>query len=320
MRRSERVATIGMAILLALTLPGCGALRAQGQQSVAGAHGGVTEEFLTHDGRERRYLVHDFSGGRTAPVVIVMHGGGGNAENAINMTQFDVIGARERLIIVYPDGTARRPGVRLLTWNAGNCCAAALEDKVDDVGFLSAMIDRLVQSGRADPTRVYVTGMSNGGMMSHRAGRELSGKIAGIAPVVGALFGGEPQPSGAVPALIIVGATDRVVPNAGGPLQLRGAIGDRSAADKPTAPAIAQAEYWAQANGCGQPQTTRTAASVKTTWSGCRSGADVVYQLVANNGHSWPGGRPGREGADVPTQAFNASEEIWTFFSRQQRD
>lgn len=277
------------------------------------------EETLEHGGRTRRYLIHDFSGGRPAPVVIAMHGGGGNAENAVNMTQFDAVARRERFIMVYPEGTTRQEGGRLMTWNADHCCAFAMEADIDDVGFIGKVIDGLVASGRADPQRIYATGMSNGGMMSHRLGRELSAKLAGIAPVVGAVFGGEAPPQAPTPAFIIVGADDTVVPGAGGPLQLRAVLGNRSAADKDTAPAIAQAEYWAKANGCGEAKTTTTAAATTMTWTGCSSGADVVYHVVANNGHAWPGGRPGREGANVPSQALNASEEMWAFFKTRKR-
>ena len=78
--------------------------------------------------------------------------------------------------------------------------------------------------------------------------------------------------------------------------------------------ALAQAEYWAKANGCGAKTTSRETASVRTTWTGCKGGADVVMQVVASNGHAWPGGRPGREGANPPTQAFSASEAMWAFF------
>lgn len=277
------------------------------------------ERTLTHGGRQRTYLVHDFGHGSPAPVVIVLHGGGGNAANAVKMTGFDRVAAREGLMAVYPDGTARRNGGLLLTWNAGHCCASAMDAKVDDVGFIGAIIDTLVSSGRADPTRVYVTGMSNGGMMSHRIGRELSTKVAAIAPVVGAVFGDEPPPQAAMPAFIIVGADDQTVPAAGGPLTVRMLLGGGSAGNHDVAPAIAQATYWARQNGCGEPTRTQTAASSKTAWTNCSSGAPVIFHSVANNGHAWPGGQPGRAGAAQPTRAFDATEEMWAFFKTQVR-
>jgi polyhydroxybutyrate depolymerase len=273
---------------------------------------------LSHGGRERSYLLHDFSGGKRAPLVLLLHGGGGNAENAVMMTGFDRIGARERLIVVYPNGTSARESVPMLTWNAGHCCAHAMRANVDDVGFLTAIIDRLVASGRADAKRVFVTGMSNGGMMAHRLARERSERVAALAPVVGAVFGDEPPPGGPVAAFVVVGADDERVPVEGGPLALP-ALVSRGAADRPVAPAIEQARYWARGNRCGEPRESRTAASLQIAWAGCMGGADVVYHRVHGNGHAWPGGRPGRRGASTPTQAFDASAEMWRFFSDHPR-
>ncbi len=278
------------------------------------AEGKMSDQTITLDGRARRFLVHDFSGGKPAPLVILLHGGGGNPENAVNMTQFDAVAEREGLIAVYPGGTGGMPGGRVLTWNSAHCCAYALREKVDDVGFLSAIIDQEVKAGRADPKRVYVTGMSNGGMMSHVAGRMLSDKVAAIAPVVGAVFGDEPPPKGPVAVFMLVGADDRMVPAAGGPLGGAALRGTAPAEDRNVAPAMAAADYWAKADGCGAPKTTQEAHAVRTAWSGCKAGTDVVFDVVANNGHAWPGGRPGREGANPPSPDYNASEAIWAFF------
>jgi polyhydroxybutyrate depolymerase len=272
------------------------------------------ERRLAHGGRERSYLVHDFGRAGPSPVVVVLHGGGGHAANAVAMTGFDRVAEREGLIAVYPNGTGARAPDRLLTWNAGHCCAAAMDEEVDDVGFIGAIVDALVASGRADASRVFVTGMSNGGMMAHRIGRELSTTIAGIAPVVGAIFGDEAAPRAPVAAFVVVGADDAIVPPAGGPLTVRLLLGRRQAADRDVVPAIAQAEYWARHNGCGEPTRTETSAYRKTAWAGCRPGAPVVFVSVRDNGHAWPGGEPGRAGAAPPTRAVDASEAMWAFF------
>jgi len=289
------------------------------------------ERTLRFDDRDRTFLLHDFAGSDIpAPLVIVLHGGGGNAENAVQMTGFDRVAARERFIVAYPDGTRNdRPRGRLgqalrernllLTWNAGHCCASAMARRVDDVGFIGAVIDDLTGSGRVDPSRVYVTGMSNGAMLAHRIGRELSRKVAAIAPVVGAVFGDEPAPQAPVSAFIVVGAEDEVVPPQGGPLRLRALLGNASAADRDVAPALAQATYWATHNGCGEGTRRETATSTATDWIACRSGAPVVFHSVKDNGHAWPGGRAGRRGAAEPSTAFDATEEIWDFFASHRR-
>jgi polyhydroxybutyrate depolymerase len=178
----------------------------------------------------------------------------------------------------------------------------------------------LIASGHADASRIYVTGMSIGGMMTHRLGRELSRKIAAIAPVVGAVFGDEAPPVAPVPAFIIVGADDQIVPGAGGSLQLRQLVGvGVRASDRDVAPAIDQGTYWARSNGCGESTRTRGTASEITEWKNCRSGASVIFHRVFNNGHAWPGGEPGRAGAAQPTKAFDASAEMWAFFKSQRR-
>lgn len=302
-----------LASLVCLALMACSA----GAQPPTRTGATVSDETIRHDGRERRFLVHDYSGGRRAPVVFVLHGGGGHPENAAAMSQFDVIAAREKLIVVYPAGTGGMPGGRLLTWNAGHCCAYALNNKIDDVGFFRAMIDGLVSSGRADPRRIYVTGMSNGAMMAHRLARELPDRIAAIAPVVGAIFGDEAPAPAPVAAIVFVGAEDGVVPGAGGPISLRDASlgGGRAPSDHEVAPAIAQAEYWAMANGCAAPvEADEPGRYREIRWDKCTSGRPVHFYSVAGNGHAWPGGRPGRAGADQPAGAVNASEMMWRFF------
>jgi len=293
----------------------CAALGAQR----ARRSGDPAEHAIVHGGRTRSYLVHDFSGDAKAPLVIVLHGGGGNADNAVAMTGFDRIAQRERFIAVYPNGTAGREGGRLLTWNAGHCCAAAMDGRVDDVGFIAAIVDRLVAQRQADPSRVYVTGMSNGGMMAHRLGRDIPAKLAAIAPVVGAVFGDEPPAPAPMPAFVVVGAEDHTVPGSGGPLGLRLLLGRASAADRNVAPAIDQASYWVKANGCREPKRRETRASTVVEWTDCSSGAPVVFHTVAGNGHAWPGGQPGRTGADRPSAAFDASDAMWTFFKAQRR-
>ncbi len=301
-----------------LTLTACHA-RAQ---SVTTPGAKVSDQTLQHDGRERRYLVHDYSGGKPAPLVIVLHGGGGHPENGATMTQFDVVAAREKLIVVYPGGTGGMPGGKLLTWNAGHCCAYARENRIDDVGFIRKVIDQLVASGRADPKRVYATGMSNGAMMAHRLARELPDRIAAIAPVVGGIFGDEAPARSPVAAIVFVGQADQTVPAKGGPLggpERRGMAANlgRRPEGHDLAPAIAQAEYWAQANGCTRPPVEQAVPGqfIDTRWENCTSGKPVHFYQVENNGHAWPGGRAGRAEADQPTPAVNASEMIWRFFA-----
>jgi len=275
---------------------------------------------LVHDAIERGYYIvappSALAGTALVPMVLVLHGGGGNGLNAMEMTGFDRKAVEEGFVAVFPEGTGR---TALLTWNADHCCAYAMREKVDDVGFIGALIDELIRSHPVDPARIYVTGMSNGAMMTHRIAIAMPDRIAAIAPVVGALFGDEPRPAGPVPAIIINGADDAVIPYAGGPPpRADGGMLFANAWDgAELMPSLRQASFWSLANGCGVgvPPTVETAAYTLWTYD-CPAGADVELYLVQGNGHAWPGGIAARAAADAPTQDFDATGVIWAFFAR----
>ncbi|MBX3133443.1 MAG: prolyl oligopeptidase family serine peptidase [Gemmatimonadaceae bacterium] len=253
--------------------------------------------------------------GAMRPRVIVLHGGGGNAENAERMTGFTALVEREGIVVAYPNGSARRERRELLlTWNARHCCGPAMEREVDDVGFLRALIDTLVATQAVDPRRVFVTGMSNGGMMSHVAALRLGDKVAAIAPVVGTLFGDEPPPAAPVRAIIFNGMRDESVPFDGG---TPGGVG-RGAWRRDARPSLEQGVYWARANGCGlEPQRDSVANVVTYRWP-CPRGREVELHAVVDGGHAWPGGRSGRRvGADRVSSTPDATAMMWAFFARQ---
>jgi polyhydroxybutyrate depolymerase len=275
---------------------------------------------LAHQGIERGYLLRlpalPAADGARLPLVLVLHGGGGHAENAEAMTGFTAKARREGFIVAYPEGTGRLKG-RLFTWNAGHCCGRAMQQKVDDVGFIRALIDHLAARYPVDPKRIYATGISNGGMMSHRLGIELSDRVAAIAPVAATLFGDEKPPAQPVAALMINGGEDQAVPPAGG------APGGRfpDAWDgTPALPAAAQGRFWAAANGCDTGSVTTGQGQLVRTRYRCAPGRGVELLLVRDNGHAWPGGQPGTRRADKPSTALDATEAIWAFFREQAKE
>jgi polyhydroxybutyrate depolymerase len=283
---------------------------AANQQSAASGQ----RQNLTHDGIERSYVVrvphHLVQRNGLVPLVLVLHGGGGNADNAERMTGFTEEAEKEGFIVVYPDGTGRFSG-KLLTWNAGHCCGYAKKNRVDDVGFINALIDRLIKDYPADPKRIYATGMSNGGMMTHRLGIELSNRFAAIAPVVAALFGDETRPQYPVSALMLNGMLDKHVPVQGG---LSGGRFPDSWDGTPMKPVQEQAAFWALADGCTHtPVKEENKAFILTRYQ-CPDGRGVGIYLVKDNGHAWPGGKRGSRMGDKPSTALNATGVIWSFF------
>lgn len=270
------------------------------------------EDAMEFGGLKRWWLIHEPAGAAPGPkaLVLALHGGGGNPSGAERMTGFDALSDREGFVVVYPAGTGfwKR---RLLTWNSGNCCGAAKRDGVDDSGFLAALIGRLVDAGIADPKRVFVTGMSNGGMMSHRLACERADLVAAAAPVAGAIGIPNCAPSRPVSIEMFNGLADQHVP-------YRGGAGKKSFAPR-TDRAVAENDaLWAAADKCGPAEVSDGAVKVERRT--CAEGTEVV-QFTHAGGHVWPGGKAGlRHGnADPPVSDPKASEEIWKFFAAHGR-
>lgn len=270
------------------------------------------------NGVRRTYLLRTPPQARQNPqkrraLVIVLHGGGGNAHNAESMSGFTRKARQEGFFVVYPNGTGKMQHI-LLTWNSTHCCAVAMKNKLDDIGFIAALIDKLEQNYSIDPTRIFVTGMSNGGMMSHQLGISLSGRIAAIAPVVGGVFGDERIPQFPVSAMIFNGLQDTNVPYNGG---LGDGPGSRFGSwdGTPLKPALAQSQFWARADHCNTHPAQSTRGQLTVYDFACPGGVDVQQVIVNDGGHSWPGGKPGRyRGADQPSQSINATDAMWKFF------
>lgn len=282
----------------------------------AGQVSAQDQRSFSHDGIARDYLIFgpaSTSATGLAPLVIVLHGAGIDADNTAGITRFGDLAREEGFYAVFPDGIGP---LFMNTWNAGHCCGQAMTEGIDDVGFIASLIDRLLATHPIDPDRIYVTGFSNGAMLAHRIGIELADRIAAIAPVAGTLFGDEPIARTPVPALIINNTDDRVVPPSGrepgvdGPLlQVWGGA--------PLLPAEYQARYWADVNGCERRSTLTASAAYRFESFACPAGVSVEFYLVNNNRHLWPGGDVAIGGLSAAT--FDATGVIWEFFTRHSR-
>jgi polyhydroxybutyrate depolymerase len=134
---------------------------------------------LEVDRRTRTYLVHvpkSYDGSKAHPVVLVFHGGGSNALQMVRFCGLNDKADQAGFLVVYPSGTGRLE--KVLTWNGGNCCGYAMQNKVDDVAFVRALLDDLAKVVKVDAKRVYATGMSNGAILAYRLTSELSDRIA----------------------------------------------------------------------------------------------------------------------------------------------
>jgi polyhydroxybutyrate depolymerase len=297
-------------ILLALFNLAC---RFSTSNSLPSLSTGEIVRTLTHDGRERSYILYvpsslDWS--QPLPLVFVFHGGSGNAKSAIHMTRFNQVADQNRFLVIYPNGTGRLGSDKLLTWNGGDCCAYAQENKVDDVGFVRSIVADMQNLLEVDFKRIYATGMSNGGILSHRLGCEAADLFAAIAPVAGTLNFSPCIPSEPVSVLMFHGTADQHLPYNGG-------VGPESLVGVDFASVQESVDFWVTFNECNpEPQTISFGDIHHQVWDRCRDGTIVELYTILGGGHAWPGGNSsGRAGADQPTQSISASQLIWDFFA-----
>ena len=293
--------------VLALLCLGCHAARAE-----EGIHQ------ITVDQTERHYILHVPRTVKTpAALVIVLHGGGGSAQNAIAQSGFDAEADRRGFITAYPEGTDRsrpllnalgKPG--FLTWNAGGCCGYAVEHGIDDVGFIRAMVADIAKAYPIDPKRIYATGLSNGGMMAYRLACEASDLVAAIGAVSAVIVVAPCEPRFPVSLIDIHGTADQNVPIDGG-------VGPKSSTKYPYPPVERSIAFFAAHDDCGKDPIVSVPAKTVTlrSYPLCTLGIAVDYYVIEGGGHAWPGGKRLLKRLDEPSRAIAATPLIWQFFA-----
>ena len=256
---------------------------------------------ITVDGQDRAYRVYvppTLDRRRPAPLVMVLHGGNNTVDDMVKATLFDREAAAGEFIAAYPEGVGK-------VWNAGTCCGAGPRRGLDDVGFLTQVLDRLEADYPVDRRRVFVVGVSNGAMMAYRFACERADRIMGVGSVAGAVRT-ECQPTRPVSVVEVHGTEDQLVPYDGG---------QPSAVEAQGAPAYtstpAMMQRWAELNGCPSPAPPASAGPVTTdSWSGCRNGSAVRLVTVRGGGHIWFA-----SGLGTANGALDATSTVWRFFA-----
>ncbi len=259
----------------------------------------------------RDYHLHlppTYTGTQALPLVIVLHGSYGTGTGVAWLTNFSAAADRNEFVAVYPNAINGM-------WNT-----MVTPTAVDDVAFISALIDHLQQTYAIDTRRVYVTGVSNGGVMVQRLGCELASKLAAIAPVAGAMEVSEAPscaPASPISVLAIHGTSDWIIPFGG--------IARRFVADP------AMVRQWAMTEKC-QAAAQLALPSVATLpdvaadsteiqvegYAACPNDTEVQLYTVFNGGHTWPGGYQYLPEWIIGKTSHNmvATDVIWTFFAR----
>jgi polyhydroxybutyrate depolymerase len=299
-----------LAWLVVLMMAGVGVA---GAQDLTIASGGV----------ERRYVLHlPASRDGATPLVLLLHGAGGNARDALRSYRWDRMADREGFAVAAAQGLPARPDGRSSlmlnpnVWNDGSARFSAARREIDDVVFLAAVLDDVARRTPIDPLRVYVTGFSNGAAMTFLVAARLPQRFAAAAPVSSHWWQPMPQLARGVPLLFIVGDRDPLNPYDGG--EGRNPWGR----PQPRPAFIRSAEAWAAAIGCrAGPIASRDLPPSLIRWTECRDGAAVTMRTIRGLGHTWPGGvnrLPERVvGPHLPQP--DATALIWAFFRDQVR-
>jgi len=269
------------------------------------ATGHVKVESLQEGNQSRDFRVFRPASALKHPgLVIVLHGADASGLQIERQSGFDAQADRLGWIAVYPEGYADG-------WNPFGCCH---HPGVDDVAFIADIIDKLTETDGIDATRVFVTGISRGGMMAYRLACELSSKLAAIAPVAGNMAdaGGNAnnvdcRPDRPVSVLAIHGSDDPEIPIGGG----RSRVVVEEVSYAPLTDVIA---WWRQLDGCASYSAVALDGFVtRTTWA-CSQHSEVATVVVSGAGHTWPGA-PIANPPWGPAATLDASRTIADFFA-----
>lgn len=281
-----------------------------------------------------------WDGNTALPVIVAFHGGGGNRESAEAVTCpngspgeagcLTNIANAAGYVLVLPDGTGLRPTRNVRSWNAGGgvngwqCVSrGACQQGVDDVAFFDQLLVEVARVVPINPRRVFLTGLSNGGAISHRLACERPNVVAAIATVGGtnqfAVAGG--RCDARVPVLAIHGSEDPCWGYDTGTAACAFLEPGRKVGVDDSM------EGWRARNGCNAtyadtPLPDAASDGTRATrrvWMGCSAALERIR--VEGGGHTWPGGNQYLEASVVGRVArdFRASDEILRFFDAHPR-
>ena len=328
------VALLGAVVPGPRSIPAVAAARAH---PVLAPQSGSYVFTVRFDGTTRDYRLHvppAATSGTPLPLVLNLHGATQNAQLEEITSDMDPNADMNGYLVAYPDGTRIS---KVLTpdpiakdaqygWNAGQCCGLPVTKHVNDVGFLLEVIADVAARTPVDLRRVYMTGISNGGMMAYAMAAEASGHFAAVSSVSGQVEIPVIHPTRAVPTMEFHSVDDPIAkfdgtPNSNPLLRLSVMQG---------------IDQWVKADGCSTtPQTGATivgaAESISAgetatpvTYTHCRGGAEVALWRFTGSGHVWPGSTlntgPEKDwilaGVGRGIVLVDANETMWQFFSR----
>lgn len=297
------------------------------------------KDAIVSGGMRRSFTVHvpkSYDGARPVPLVLAFHGLGMNGVAMEGLTLMDLTAERNGFIVVYPDGVGAR-------WNDGS---ARGSNGMDDVGFVSDLLNYLQRSYKIDPRHIHACGISNGGYFTQRLGCEMADRIASIGVISATVTTpvcASCHPRRSMPVVLFLGTEDPLVPREGESKEL-GKLGEALGIPGVAGAAISSgmakvggiysandtAEFWAKINNCGShpreermpDRNTRDGCQItRETYGGGSGGSEVMVYTIHGGGHNWPGGSGAvaQDVLGVTTYDISASDLCWEFFRNHSR-
>lgn len=272
-------------ISLALT-SGC----ASAAPARVGYVNGKGETLTVMAGRQARDLIlyapEDSRG--PVPLVMVFHGGGGGADWMAGKSRTLTRTLTEAgYAVAYMNGSSRRDGDNLRTWNAAHCCAYAQRRKIDEAAYADAAIEALDRKLGIDRSRVFLAGHSNGAMLSYRLASAMKVTPRAIASISGAIFADQPAIPARTSIFMYHTKDDEVLSYSGNP--------DDKAERWRTAPHLgflkAEAKL-SELKTCGPAKANSPAKGLTSTTRACTGGSVLIGVTAETGGHEWAPSAP----------------------------
>lgn len=283
----------------------------QGGARRAGSIDSGERRTLVVAGVTRTYYFHRGSSAHSpTPLVIVFHGGQGDASKIAGQTGFNDVADRNGFVVAYPEA--------ITNWNDGRNSTAGFGD---DTGFVRALINELATKEGIDRSRVYATGPSAGGNMTLKVACDLADQIAAFAPVAASFPDSSMsrcKPARPVPIMIIHGSADHLIPAQGAKIP-----GGGKRMGGTVQPLTETVDFWRQVDKCRTPPSSTmlpdksndgTKVEVNQ-YQGCASGSQLVFVNIIGGGHTWPDERTQTKSQAGPVcRDIDGSQYIWDFF------
>lgn len=270
-------------------------------------------QHLDIDGHRRSFIVHtpsEYDGSQAVPMLLALHGRYGTARSMARTSGFDDLIDSENFIAVYPDGYKR-------SWADGRNSGPAAEANIDDVSFINAIIDHMIKTENINEDKIFIVGISNGGIMTQRLCCEIGDRFAGAASIISSMSENvynDCHPQKAISMLLMNGTDDPLVPYEGGYVQEGLVVSTEE-----------NIAFWVNNNECeGEPVITEQdnvddgTSVYHEFWGECNSESSVALYKIIGGGHTWPGGPQymNESTVGIASEEFVAAEKIWEFFKK----